>query len=242
MKIRTMISALFLLAPLALGADPGVDLKAVLAKLEANFKTVNTYRAKFSQEIKSEQFNKVISSGSGELFYAKPGKMLWRYSQPEPHDYISNGKEFWDYQPSAKQAMKMSIDEAFATNLPKGFLFGMSKLTDEFDVSLAPDQVKTNPEIYHLVLKPKKEQDRILIGTVELMVDAKSYLVKGARLKDSLGNVNELTFSEIKTNPKLDAGMFEFKPGKGVDVIKADDDGTKPKAPATAPGKDKKNK
>jgi outer membrane lipoprotein-sorting protein len=38
-------------------------------------------------------------------------------------------------------------------------------------------------------------------------------------LTDSFGNTTQITFSNMKKNPKLPANLFKFTPPKGVDVI-----------------------
>jgi len=211
-------------------AQNSISLEQVVARLDENFAGINTYQAKFEQEILSEQFDKTISKGAGELRYSKPGKMWWHYTKPEQRYYITDGKLLWDYLPSYQQAMKMKLDEALSSNLPKSFLFGMGKLKDQFEIAFAPDQAKTNPEVYHLLLNPRKDQDRAIIGTVELFVDPKTFLVQQAKLKDAMGNQNTLRFSEIKVNAQVPNKIFSFTPAQGVEVIQA------PEEPPARPG------
>jgi len=211
----------------------GPDLKQVLARLEANVSKTNSLQSKFSQEVRSEQFGKVLSSGGGELFYAKPGKMAWHYTAPEEHWYITDGKVFWDYLPAIRQAMMLKLDEAFSSNLPKSFLFGMGKLSEQFVIAFHPDQVQGDPQVYHLVLTPKRDQDKVIIGILELSVDSKTFQVAQAKLKDPMGNESAMTFSGMKVNPKIDAKIFQFTPPKGVEVIKAPAPEPARKPPAT---------
>ena len=39
------------------------------------------------------------------------------------------------------------------------------------------------------------------------------------RLMDSLGQITDLSFTRIRVNSNLDAGLFRFQPPAGVDVI-----------------------
>jgi outer membrane lipoprotein-sorting protein len=159
--------------------------------------------------------------------------MAWRYAAPEEHWYIMDGKVFWDYLPATKQAMMLKLDDALSSNLPRSFLFGMGKLSSEFDIVFHPDQARKDPKVFRLVLTPKREQDKIMIGILELSIDPKTFLVAQAKLKDAMGNESTMTFSEIKINPKIDAKVFVFTPPKGVEVIKAPEQAApKQKAPA----------
>ena len=126
--------------------------------------------------------------------------------------------------PSAKQAMKMKLDEAISSNLPKSFLFGMGRLKDQFDISFAADQAKEKVSVYHLLLTPKKEEDRAALGTMELFVDAKTFLVQEAITKDLMGNRNVLHFTDIKVNPRIDPKVFVFTPGKDVEVLNPEEE------------------
>jgi outer membrane lipoprotein carrier protein len=238
MRIKPFAAAFLALVWAMLGASAGagLSLEQVTARLEQNFAGINTYQARFEQEVLSEQFGKVISKGRGELRYMKPGKMWWHYEQPEERYYITDGKVLWDYLPSYKQAMKMKLDEVLSSSLPKSFLFGMGKLEEQFEMAFAPDQADSNPEFYHLLLNPKKEQDRVVIGTVELFIDPKTFLVKEARLKDAVGNQNILRFSEIKVNVPMSAKIFSFTPGKGVEVIAAPEEPPVRSGPGSAGG------
>jgi len=201
------------------GHGQPLSLEQVVSKMDENFARINSYSAKFDQEVLSEQFGKAISRGAGELLFRKPGKMSWRYNSPEPHLYVTDGKVLWDYLPSAKQAMKLELDQALSSPLPKSFLFGMGRLREQFEVSFAPGQAQAAPAVYHLLLSPRKEEDRAVLGIVELKVDAKTFLVREAQLKDAMGNVNVLRFSAIKVNPGIDPKVFKFTPPKGVEVI-----------------------
>jgi outer membrane lipoprotein carrier protein len=230
MKSKQVLAAVFAAAflPLALKAQTALSPDSLVDKLDENFRKITTYRADFKQEVRSEQFGKIISQGAGQLTYLKPGKMVWRYSAPEEHWYITDGNIFWDYLPQTRQAMKLEIDQALASTLPKTFLFGLGKLKEQFDIAFSPDQEQKQPSLYHLALTPKSDEDKIMIGTVALTVDAKTFLVQKAELKDSLGNQNSLFFFGIEVNPKIDPKTFQFTPPEGVEVLTAPGEPVKP--------------
>jgi len=219
MRLRKITLGLAL-SVLSISSPAELTVSQLIYRLEQNFEQIKTYQAKFEQEVRSEQFGRSLSKGKGEVYYSKPGKMHWHYTEPEEHFYITDGKTLWDYLPSVKQVLEVPIDEALSSNLPKSFLFGMAKISEQFEVSFAP-QEQQSKDSYRLVLVPKKEQDRIIFGGIELLVEAKTFLVKEVKLRDSLGNENLLRFSEIKVNPKIDERMFRFKAKEGVGVLRA---------------------
>jgi len=107
----------FLFSWLLNSASSSQELKMVISRLEDNYNKIKTYSAQFEQEVSQSQFARTISQGRGELFYSKPGKMVWHYTEPEEHWYITDGKTFWDYLPSLKQVLVLSIDQNLKSGL-----------------------------------------------------------------------------------------------------------------------------
>lgn len=241
-----IISSFFALFPSDVFSTP-LSVADVVAKLQANYERITSYQANFSQQLRSSSFDRIVSEGKGNLYFKKPGKMCWHYNEPEEHFYITDGDIFWDYLPSEKQVLKIKLSEALITNIPRSFLFGMGKLDKEFEISFHSKKEKELEEVYHLDLVPKDKSAREVFGTLELWVDAKDFLVREAKLTDPLGNINKLTFSEIKLNPKLDDKIFSFQPPQGVEVITStkespNDKSSKPEKGSKAIGETDKEK
>ena len=124
-KLRVLIALLTVaLAPFALSAQKALTVEQVTSKLDENFKGISTYRAKFEQEVKSEQFAKTLSEGSGELFFPSParwpGNTAIRKSTCMSRTAKSSG-----IAPSSQAGHEDEMDAALASGLPKTFLFGI---------------------------------------------------------------------------------------------------------------------
>ena len=88
--------ALLLAAPSA--ADEALSACAVraVAAVQARYEKVSDLTASFVQESRSVAFGAAgaASSSRGEVVFAKPGRMRWTYTAPEPSLVVSDG-EWW---------------------------------------------------------------------------------------------------------------------------------------------------
>jgi len=238
-----LVSFALMALPVLVRAEANLPLDQVVDRVQANYDQTKTYSASFRQEIVSPSFGQAISSGKGEILYQKPGKMVWRYREPEAHVYLLSGNTLWDYYPDQKRAIHLSLDQALIENVPKSFLFGMGKLRAQFELSFHAGRPVEEDGSIKLDLVPKSEQARNALGTLVFTIGPKTFLVQEVEMTDSLGNLNHLWFENIKLNPTLDSKQFAWIPPKGVKVLSADqtpaaseEKGAKPKpAPPAAP-------
>ncbi|MDZ4786017.1 MAG: outer membrane lipoprotein chaperone LolA [bacterium] len=150
---------------------------------------------------------------SGKLTFSKPGKMKWAYSDPEPQEFISDGKTMWFYQPLDKQVMIDTIDMAFKGNLPISFLLGIGNLSTDFNLKSTCES--SEGIIFDLVPK-KSDQD---LGGIRLLVDSKTYLPNGAEVLDAAKNKNSFVFSNLESNNAVSEDIFSPKFPSGTDKI-----------------------
>ena len=128
---RLAISGLVLVLLAAMGAPfmaggqdsekydtPTLPLDDVLARLQENYKKIDTYSVEFEQRLYSVDQAKVINSGEGTVIFKKPGKMVWTYTKPEEHIYISDGDTIIDYAPRDKEAYIIPMRDAVYKSLP----------------------------------------------------------------------------------------------------------------------------
>jgi len=219
---KFLVSLALMALPVLVRAEANLSLDQVVDKLQANYDQARTYSAAFRQEIVSPSFGQAISSGKGEILYQKPGKMVWRYREPEAHVYLLSGNTLWDYYPDQKRAIHLSLDQALIENVPKSFLFGMGKLRAQFELSFHAGRPAEDDGSIKLDLVPKSEQARSALGTLVFTIAPKTFLVQEVEMTDSLGNLNHLWFDQIKLNASLDPRQFVWNPPKNVKVYGMD--------------------
>jgi outer membrane lipoprotein carrier protein len=237
MPIRARASLLLLLviAPaVASAAPPGADaapatprlpLKEVVERVQKRYDAAKDFRARFNQTLTNAAFGRK-SSSTGEVLLKKPGRMRWNYAQPEPKMYLADGNTLWLYEPEDKQAFKQELK---SSQLPAAlaFLAGQGKLAAEFDITAqdpkslkSPKSAKVpygTPQDYVLTLSPKAPQAQV--KTILFVVDPKTFDVRESVITDQQGNVNDLLFSEIKTNTSIADATFRWAPPAGVRLI-----------------------
>jgi len=222
------------LSALAQPAAPALTLDQVRAKLEENYKSINTLQANFEQELWSSTQGRVISKGEGNVRYKKPGHMVWQYTKPEEHLYLTDGDTIWDYAPLEKAVTVYQIKES----LYKSFLLGIGDLKKDFEISFHSGRAKNQDGLYQLDLTPRDAIERETVGKITLYLDPQTFLVNSTETIDALGNRNVIRFKDVVKNPDLPDEAFKFTPPKGVRVIKAELPKPPPK-PAAQPPKQK---
>ncbi|HEX4403764.1 MAG TPA: outer membrane lipoprotein chaperone LolA [Polyangia bacterium] len=195
---------------------PRLSLKDVVEHVQKRYDGAKDFRARFNQTLTNAAFARK-SSSTGEVLLKKPGRMRWNYAQPEPKMYLADGATLWLYEPEDKQAFKQDLK---SSQLPSAlaFLAGQGKLAAEFDIAFAPAKTPYGtPRDYVLALSPKAPQ--AAVKTILFVVEPGTFDVRESVITDQQGNINDLLFSEIRTNTGLPDATFKWAPPAGVRLI-----------------------
>ena len=186
------------------------------AMLERFFIEVNTLQADFTQQIVDES-GMTLESKSGVFSLSRPGKFRWNYANEDPEypvgqQIISNGELITFYEPDLETANQRSMFNALE-QVPTLLLVQSGESLDEhFTVT----EFGLTDGLTWVALKPKDEN----AGYQGLMVGFAKEQLNSIVLTDGLGNETRLALSNVVSNSELDGALFEFSPGKGVDVIR----------------------
>jgi outer membrane lipoprotein carrier protein len=153
------------------------------------------------------------TTSRGRVVFAKPGRMRWSYREPEESLVVTDGALLWVYDPAAKEAQKLHVDENFLSGTAMLFLLGEGDLLREFRVT-APDGCQATP--VRLVLQPRTEAP---YERLEISVDPKLGEVSGTAVTDLLGNVTRVVFAHVEQNRDPDLSTFRFDPPADVRVL-----------------------
>jgi outer membrane lipoprotein carrier protein len=199
-------------------AAPGrLPLPTVIERMQRNYDQAKDFQARFSQKATSVAFSRTRVS-TGQLTFKKPGRMRWDYDPPEKKMFLSTGQLLWMYEPEDKQAFKQDLKQS---QLPAAlsFLLGKGRLTDEFEVTPAGNVPYGAANDYKLSLKPKQPQ--ATYKSIVFVVDPKTFYVTESVLVNAQGDVNDITFSDLKVNSKVPDTVFKWTPPPGTRVIAA---------------------
>jgi chaperone LolA len=221
--LKTFAALAFPLAMLVFAGTARANDKATLDKavaaIEGFYAKIEDFKADFQQEVKRAHIARPLKK-SGYVYFSKPGKMRWDYTQPDKVYYVSDGDILWSYEVSTKQAIKMGIKDSELYDSLK-FLFGQGDLRASFDIRLGA----AKDGLQALVLTPKSGQQNY--KSLTLFVKLETGEVARTELVDPLDNVSTITFSGA-SYAKLKPEGFQFKPPKGATI----QDLTKGLAPA----------
>jgi outer membrane lipoprotein carrier protein len=218
-RIRTALvavaAAAFVLNPFSVEAATPTA-KSVAQRVQRVYDKTKTFQAEFKQtyRVKVQNVKKV---SKGQLAFAKPGKISFRYTKPEGNRVVSDGKTIKIYQ---KQDQQMFLSRVSKSQYPAAlaFLLGEGRLIRDFDLKLL-DAVRMKVENgYVLSAVPRKGTPAY--KKLLLYVDGPSAQVRRVLVLDAQGNRNRFDFIRPVVNKKLDAKEFSFTAPKGTNIIK----------------------
>jgi outer membrane lipoprotein carrier protein len=216
---RAALLAAVLLAPAAAPAadEPadGACATAVAARVQERYDAVRDLRARFAQRTASVALGNTPGAAmesSGEVVFAKPGRMRWSYEAPEPSLVVSDGATVWIHDPAAREAQELPLGPEFLSGAAIQFLLGDGRLADEFEIA-ARGCGKREVE---LLLTPRRDSS---YERLELRADAKTGEIRSTVVVDVLGNRTEVALSDVRTNTSPPAGLFRFEPPEGTKVL-----------------------
>jgi outer membrane lipoprotein carrier protein len=214
------LAALWLVAAAAAAEAPAAPAPdcaaAVSAQVQARYDGVRSLRARFDQESRNVAFGGAggpeASPSRGRVEFAKPGRMRWEYEAPEPSLVVSDGKKLWIYDPKAKEAQVLSVDQGFLSAAAIQFLLGEGKLLESFEAKAR----RCDPERAELELRPRAEAS---YERIDLVVDRKTGWIRETTVFDLLGNETRVRFEDLEAGGAPDEARFRFEPGAGDRVL-----------------------
>lgn len=196
---------------LDLAAAPPSCLDLAVEAIQNRYDRVQDMRADFTQVTRTAALAGSESSVSGTVSFAKPGKMRWSYTDP-PSLLVSDGQTLWIYDPAYKEVQKLSAGSQYLSGASIQFLLGGGSIRRDFTIverscsasEVEIDLTPTAPATY----------ERLTI-----LADPGSGDLIRTTIHDLLGNVTEVTFSNLETDLNPPPETFRFDPPEGVKVL-----------------------
>ena len=203
--------------PAAPATAPAAELSCaeqIALRVQRRYESVEQLSARFEQRMTSVAFG---GSGfgsepsRGSVAFEKPGRMRWSYETPEPSLVVSDGSTLWIYDPVAKEAQALPVDEGFLSGAAFQFLLGEGDLLASFEVGA----VDCEAAEVRLILRPREPST---YQVLEIRADPKSGEVAGTVVEDLFGNRTEVDFEELRTDVPIPADQFRFEAPEGVEI------------------------
>lgn len=183
--------------------------QAPIKQLKYFLTSTNTFTADFKQ-VKINENGHPVETSHGVFYLSRPGKFRWNYQKPFAQEIVSNKDKVWFYDVDLEQVTVKKLDDSLGST-PALLLSGNIELEKKFILK----QQGTNDDMQWIKLSPKNEETEfnyILIGL-------DNGVLGGMELSDNFGQLTRVYFSNVKVNPQLKKGLFEFKAPEGVDIF-----------------------
>ena len=201
-----------------------------------NFKAAYEKSKNFSADFEETTLragNKSVARG--RLVFSKPNLLRKEYvSQRDPTQLaqliILDGEYSWSYTPLLSQVNKMKWSRSNRKELLPGVGASLDEAAEQFNMTLAPDEVANPKGIYRIKLTPKsqippdaeagaippREIIEIWVRSDEWLPVQFGYQSQG----DDESNMSVIvSLANIQRDRKIDADSFKFVIPDGVEVI-----------------------
>jgi outer membrane lipoprotein carrier protein len=193
-------------------AAPTAD--QIAARVQTFYDQTRTFQADFKQEYYIKLHDKRTTS-EGHVAFEKPGKMSWKYAQPNGNRVVSDGQVLKVFEPSNQQMFVQPVNKSqYPAAL--SFLMGEGQLTNSFALRLL-DTMKFEGG---WVLEGTPKDPTPAYQKVLLYVDSATAQVRRVLILDVQGNRNRFDFENPLVNTPVPAGEFTFSPPTGTQIVK----------------------
>ena len=183
-----------------------------LDQLHAFLEGTQSAAGSFRQNVVNKD-RRTTQATSGTFAFQRPGKFRWTYEKPFDQLIVGDGQKVWVYDRDLNQVIVRKLDAALGAT-PAALLAGDNALEKNF--TLVAGGAADGIEYVDATPKSSESQfTRIRLGFVD-------NLPRRMELTDAFGQSTELTFSDVRPNPKVAADTFVFTPPKGADVVGQD--------------------
>lgn len=209
MRITRKLFA-FVLA-LALAAPAAAQASKITDAIQKRYDSLSSFQTDFQQELTNAASGSV-EKRSGKIWFKQPSLVRWETQKPEKELLVVGPQVVWDYFEADKVVMKYRASQVFNSKTMIRFLSGKANLKEDFKV----EEQGTDNGLLKLKLIPKEPEPTMVLAYI--WVDPKTHLLGRVLIVDFYANGNQVTLSNLQTDKKAEAPLFEFTPPKGVQV------------------------
>lgn len=191
---------------------------AVLARARAEYATVRTARAEFTQEIRNPLLGRTLTS-RGTLVQRKPGKMAVTFSDPAGDRIVSDGMWLWVYIPSSLpgQVMKLPAGEGGTGGVDVAATV-LDAPREGYTLSAAGARALNGRATQGVTLTAKAGA-AVPFPKATLWIDNADGTVREVAITDETGTLRTIRLVSYEKNVNIDASAFAFKVPSGVKVV-----------------------
>jgi outer membrane lipoprotein carrier protein len=198
-------------------AEKGAASK-VLGKVQSHYDGTTDMQADFTQTYVHPVYGtKTVSKG--KLRIKKPGKMVWDYAEADNPDMWVDGDHVTIVERDTKQVLRKDVGSSDFAGAEK-FLFGGTKLLEDFQVKLAGDKLVARYGMKgHTAIRLKPKVKNPHYRELLLVVDDATGRVDAFVVLNADDSTNHFVLAGAKRNEGLGDSEFKFVKPKGFTEI-----------------------
>jgi NAD+ synthase (glutamine-hydrolysing)/outer membrane lipoprotein carrier protein len=208
--------------PSATRSGPGPQAKAPADSASANAEARNALKKAIAYHREAKdlalKFDAKIYNAALDKEDAYQGKLLLKGADKFRLEipggtYVSDGKDFWEYHPQNRQAVRKAAGDREGQPLPGDVLL---RFLDSEPLSAATVR-EGGKEWLELRLDPSRAMKNL--DSLAVLLDKGTAAVHRISSRDLSGNEARYTVVSIKRNSGLKDSEFAFVPPKGVETV-----------------------
>ena len=217
-RIRALVFAGALLAPLALAAARPRAQADLLDRAVAAWAKVKTARATFEQTITNPLTGRTLTA-SGEYQQERPGKLSVRFTDPANDRIVSDGSRLWLYLPSTTpgQVIRTSVKNAGAGTVDLSAQFLIAPRS-RYTVTPAGTAQVSGRATHAFTLVPK-QKDGAPFQTATVWIDDADATIRQFEVTEPSGVQRRVRLTSFRLNAPVDASAFKFEVPEGVRIV-----------------------
>jgi len=227
-----MLQCLRSLSFLFLTVISSSDVKVLVARLEARYRSAGTLQATFLERYTEN--GRVVRVEAGIAYFRRPGKMRWEYESPEKNLFLVDGKSAWFYVPADHTVTRVPAKESTDWRTPLALLAGEMKVS-RVCARIRPAINETPESSDHVVLfcelrgagseaqkkgsqdPPPQTGDAGEAVFFEIVKDSGELVRVLVRSPGGVGI--EFHFTHWQADPHVDDSLFRFHAPPGVAIV-----------------------
>ena len=197
---------------------PGVaaaDFDEAISGMERRYAAAETAAGSFKQIYRAPG---ILQEETGVFQLKRPGLMRWESRTPEEKLFIADGKECFIYAPLDHQVTIHPLTPADLARTPFAFLLGGGNIRRDYTAAAETEFKPAFSDTVLLRLAPVRDDGGYIFVTLEL--DAGTFDIRRVILREQSGSTSEFLISSVVLNQKTNARDFQFKPPKGVEIVR----------------------
>ena len=213
MKIHAALALSLLI--FASASVAAADFDAALSGMERRYATADTAAGSFRQIYRAPG---ILQEETGVFILKRPGLMRWEYRTPEAKLFIADGKDCYVYVPLDRQATTYPLTPADLGRTPFAFLLGGGNARRDYTAEDETEFKAAFSDTVLIRLTPVRNDGEF--GFVTLELDAGTFDIRRVVIRELSGNTSEFLLDGIVLNQKTNARDFQFRPPRGVEIVK----------------------